>query len=71
METQGKKAADVQGTEAATEVKNTKKPSATYTLTQFNEMIEKLVILEMISKEDAITMNEIRIRAKNIYIERL
>lgn len=68
MEENKETATNVQGTK---EAKATKKPSATYCLTQFNEMIDKLTVLKLIDEKDAKTMAEIRGRAKAEYIKNL
>lgn len=67
METQTKKVEDVQGTETTKK----QKPSATYTLTQFTEMINKLQVLELLNGNDIDALQKIRERAKQEYIKKL
>lgn len=47
------------------------KPSATYTLTQFTAMIDKLLELDLITKVEAADLRRIRGSAKAKYIEKL
>lgn len=68
METKEKEIAEVQGTETK---KKEQKPSATYTLTQFGEMIKKLIILKLITAEEAKTLDKIRENVKAEYIKQL
>lgn len=67
METKTKKVEETQG---VAETKK-QKPSATYTLTQFTEMVEKLKVLELINQFEAEQLTTIRQAAKERFIERL
>lgn len=58
---------EVQGTKATKK----SKPSATYTLTQFEAMIEKLEELKLLDEKDLTTMKGLRQKAKAEFIKSL
>lgn len=69
MKTNEKKVSEEASVQTTTEKKQ--KPSATYTLKQFGEIVFKLRELELINREDGDTMLQIRERAKEEFFKKL